>query len=70
MKKNRHGRCFKQTQQYNKDKTVHMEINCLMETSISEFNKKLYIPYIQKLEFHLSHVHILGNYHCGKERCE
>ena len=28
---------------------------------------KNYIPAIQKLAFHLSHVRILGTHHCGKE---
>ena len=29
---------------------------------------KNYIPAIQKLEFHFTHVRILRTHHCGKER--
>ena len=36
------------------------------ETSITEFHEKFYIPAIQKLEFHLPYVHILGTNDCGK----
>ena len=31
----------------------------MVETSIVEFRQQLYIPEIQKLAFHLPHVHIL-----------
>ena len=41
----------------------------LPEKSITHFNEK-YIPEIQKLEFHLPHVRILGTHHRGKKRCE
>ena len=39
----------------------------LLENLISEFHNKYYIPEIQKLAFHLPHVHIPGMHHCGKE---
>ena len=37
-----------------------------METTISNFHTSFYIPAIQKLEFHIPHVHILGTNHCGE----
>ena len=37
-----------------------------METTISDFHTRLYIPSIQKLAFHLPHVIILGTNHCGE----
>ena len=40
----------------------------MMETTISNFHTSLYIPAIQKLEFHLPHVRILGTNHCGELR--
>ena len=39
-----------------------------METKISEFHTSFYIPAIQKLDFHLPHVRILGTNHCGEMR--
>ena len=33
-------------------------------TTISDFHTSFYIPSIQKLTFHLPHVHILGTNHC------
>ena len=38
-----------------------------MESSIAKFCKQLYTPAIQKLEFHLSHVIILGTHQCVQE---
>ena len=40
----------------------------MMETIISDFHISFYIPAIQKLAFHLPHVHILGTNHCGEMR--
>ena len=40
----------------------------MMETKISDFHTSFYIPSIQKLDFHLPHVRILGNNHCGEMR--
>ena len=40
----------------------------MMETKISDFHTRCYIPSIQKLAFHLSHVQILGTNHCGEMR--
>ena len=37
----------------------------MMETTISNFHKSLYIPSIQKLAFKLPHVQILRTNHCG-----
>ena len=41
-----------------------------MEASIEKFHEKFYIPDIQRLEFHLTYVHILVTHHCDKELCE
>ena len=40
----------------------------MMETIISGFRTSFYMPAIQKLAFHLPHVHILGTNHCGEMR--
>ena len=40
----------------------------LMETTISDFYTRFYIPAIQKLAFHLSHVRIFGTNQCGEMR--
>ena len=40
-----------------------------METKISDFHSSFYIPAIQKLDFHLPHVQIVGTNHCGELRC-
>ena len=37
----------------------------MMEKTIYDFYTSLYIPSIQKLAFHLTHVSILGTNHCG-----
>ena len=37
----------------------------MIDTTISDYNTSFYIPAIQKLAFHLPHVHILGTNHCG-----
>ena len=42
----------------------------MMESSIVDFHQDLYIPAIQKLAFHLPHVHIIGTHHCGNMRRE
>ena len=39
-----------------------------METTIYVFCAIFYIPSIQRLEFHLPHVRILGTDHCGELR--
>ena len=39
-----------------------------MEIKISNFHTSLHILSIQKLAFHLPHVHILGTNHCGEMR--
>ena len=40
----------------------------MMETKISDFHIRYYIPAMQKLAFHLTHVRILGTNHCGEMR--
>ena len=40
----------------------------MMETTISDFHTSLYIPDIQKLDFRLTHVRILGANHFGTMR--
>ena len=40
----------------------------MMETTISEFHARYYIPAIQKLASHLPHVRILVRTHCGEMR--
>ena len=40
----------------------------MMETTISEFHIRYYIPDIQKLAFHLPRMRILGKNHCGEMR--
>ena len=37
----------------------------MMNTNISNFQTIFYIPAIQKLQFHIPHVQILGKNHCG-----
>ena len=37
-----------------------------METTIYDFHTRFYIPAIQKLDFHLTNVRILGTNHCGE----
>ena len=39
-----------------------------METNISNFHTSFYIPEIQKLAFHITHVQILVKSHCGESR--
>ena len=36
----------------------------MIETKISNFHKSFYIPEIQKLEFNIPHVQIMGTNHC------
>ena len=40
----------------------------MMETTIYNFNTSFYVPEIQKLAFHSTHVKILGTSHCGNSR--
>ena len=39
-----------------------------MKTTISYFHTSFYITDIRKLEFHITHVQILGKNHCGNSR--
>ena len=39
-----------------------------METTISNFHTSFYITEIQKLEFNIPHIQILGTNHCGESR--
>ena len=36
----------------------------MMDISILDFHQCLYIPAMQKISFHLSHVRIIGTHHC------
>ena len=38
----------------------------MMETNISDFHTRLYIPSIQNLALCLPHVHMIGTNHCGE----
>ena len=38
----------------------------MTKTEISDFHTNFYIPSIQKLSFHLTHVRILVTNHCGE----
>ena len=38
----------------------------MMETTIYDFHTSFYIPAIQKLALHLTHVRILGTNHCDE----
>ena len=40
----------------------------MTKTKISEFHTRYYIPAIQKMNFHLTHVRILGTNHCSEMR--
>ena len=40
----------------------------MMETTISDFHTRFYIPIIEKLAFHLPHFRILGIKYCGELR--
>ena len=40
----------------------------MMETTISYLHTSFYIPAIQKLDFNLPNVRILGSNHCGAMR--
>ena len=40
----------------------------ISKTTISDFHTSFYIPAIQKLDFHLPRVRILGTNHCGEMR--
>ena len=41
----------------------------MTETTISDFHTSFYIPDIQKLAFHLTHVRIIVKNHCAEMRC-
>ena len=58
-------------QEYSSDKSTKIYTRkelVMMKTTISNFRNSFYIPVIQKLAFHLQHVHILGTKHCGQMR--
>ena len=59
-------------QKYSPDKSTKIYTRkelVMMETYISDFHTRFYIPAIHKLAFHLPHVRILGKNHCGELRC-
>ena len=41
----------------------------MTETTIYDFHTIFYIPAIQKLAFHISHVQFFGTNYCGEMRC-
>ena len=41
----------------------------MTEKTISDCHTRFYIPDIQKLDFYISYVRILGTNHCGEMRC-
>ena len=61
-------KCQNDTDSGNSTK-IHIRKELVMtETTISNFYTSFYIPDIQKLAFHFTHVHILGTNHCGDSR--
>ena len=67
LKYNKTCRMFKQ--KYSSDKSTKIytrKESVMMKTKISDFHISLYISYILRLAFHLSHVCILGINHCGE----
>ena len=46
-------------------KTITRKELVMMETNIANFHTSFFIPEIQKLAFHITHVQILGKNHCG-----
>ena len=42
----------------------------MMETSIVDCHQHFYITTIQKLELHLTHIHIIGTHTCGNTHLE
>ena len=68
---------FKQDSVSEKSTKIYTRKELVMtETTISIFHTSFYIPEIQNLEFHITHVQILGTNHCGDshrtafKRCE
>ena len=63
--------CYMCKQESSPDKSTKIYIRkelLMMDTTISDFHTSFYIPAIQKLDFHLPHVCILGTNHCGEMR--
>ena len=57
----------KQESSWDKCKNIYTRKELvMMETTISYFHNRFYIPSIQKLAFHLPHLRILRTNHCGK----
>ena len=60
--------CKQESTSYESTKIYIRKELVMMETTIFDFHTRLFIPDIQKLAFHLVHVHILGTNHCGEMR--
>ena len=60
--------CKQESSSDNSTKIYTKKELVMTETTISDSNTSFYIPSIQKLAFHLPHVHILGTNHCGEIR--
>ena len=63
--------CYMCKQESSADKSTNIYTRkelVMIETTIYEFHTSFYIPTIQKLAFHLTHVRILGTNRCGERR--
>ena len=61
--------CYMCKQESSPDKSTKIYTRkelVMMEITISDFHTSFYIPDIQKLAFHLPHVHILGTNNCDE----
>ena len=56
--------CLYDTAYVSPIKTYTRKEIVMMVTYIADFHTRLYIPEIQKLDFHLPHVQILRTHHC------
>ena len=54
----------------NKGKFITHKSLVMKSCIILDFNSEYYIPEIEKLAFHLTHVYILGKNHCAGKRHE
>ena len=58
--------CYKILDKYKKGRLIVKKCFVLHEEVIDVFYEKYYIPTIEQLSFHLSHIRILGPMECGK----
>ena len=57
--------CKQESSSDNSTKIYTRKKLVMTETTIYDFRTSFYIPAIQKLDFYLPHVRILGTNHCG-----